>query len=107
MREGSSEGPPRSRGGSFLPRVPVDHAAGRAAALDPIAAMAVADQEKLRELLSDVELAPDLEAYLREIAGDDSVIGPTDPNDVPEVPDEPCRASSTARIETSRLWMRS
>jgi DNA modification methylase len=59
------------------------------AALDPIAAMAAADQEKLRELLSDVALPSDLEAYLREIAGDDPVVTEMDQDDVPEVPDVP------------------
>jgi len=68
------------------------------ATLDPLGAMAAADQEKLRELLSDVELSPDLQAYLRDIAGDDPVIELTDPDDVPDVPDAPY-------VQPGDLWL--
>ncbi len=68
------------------------------ATLDPLGAMAATDQAKLRELLTDVELAPDLQAYLRDIAGKDPVLPRTDPDDVPEVPDEPY-------VKPGDLWL--
>ena len=60
------------------------------ATLDPISAMATRDDEKLRSLLAEITVDDaGLLALLRDIAGNDRRAGLTDPDDVPEVPDEP------------------
>jgi len=60
------------------------------ATLDPIAAMAQADDEKLRALLAEVAVDDDgLAALLADLAGGEPKAGLTDPDDVPEPAAEP------------------
>jgi DNA modification methylase len=61
------------------------------ASLDPLAGMAVADQQKLAELLAAVSIdQADLEVYLASLlAGKGVRAGLTDPDEIPEPPDEP------------------
>ena len=60
------------------------------ATLDPIGAMATADEAKLNELLADVRVDDDaLLALLGDLAGREPKTGLTDPDEVPAVPDEP------------------
>jgi hypothetical protein len=60
------------------------------ATLDPIGAMAGRDDEKLRELLADVTVDDaGLLALLGDLAGSEPKTGLTDPDEVPEPPDEP------------------
>jgi hypothetical protein len=60
------------------------------ATLDPIGAMAGRDDEKLRVLLADVTVDDaGLLALLGELRGDEPKTGLTDPDEVPEPPDEP------------------
>jgi DNA modification methylase len=59
------------------------------ASLDPLAAMAGTDDEKLRALLADVSVESDaLAAMLAELAPREPRSGLTDPDDVPAPPDE-------------------
>lgn len=68
------------------------------ASLDPLAAMAATDSDKLRELLAEITIGnSDLEAMLRSLAPEPKV-GLTDPDDVPEVPDEPY-------VKPGELWL--
>lgn len=60
------------------------------ATLDPIGAMAGRDEEKLRALLADVSVDDaGLLALLGDLGGDDPKAGLTDPDEVPEPPEEP------------------
>jgi DNA modification methylase len=60
------------------------------ATLDPIGAMAGRDEEKLRELLAEVTVDDaGLLALLGDLRGDEPKAGLTDPDEVPEPPDEP------------------
>lgn len=60
------------------------------ATLDPISAMAGRDDEKLRALLADITVDDaGLAALLGELAGTDPKAGLTDPDEVPEPPEEP------------------
>lgn len=60
------------------------------ATLDPIAAMAQADDERLRALLAEVTVDDaGLLALLGDLAGSEPKVGLTDPDDVPEPPEEP------------------
>jgi hypothetical protein len=60
------------------------------ATLDPIGAMAGRDDEKLRTLLADITVDDAaLLALLGDLAGNDPKAGLTDPDDVPELPEEP------------------
>jgi DNA modification methylase len=60
------------------------------ASLDPLAAMARTDEEKLRELLAEVSVDSEaLAAMLAALAPAEPKDGLTDPDDVPEPPDEP------------------
>ena len=60
------------------------------ATLDPIGAMAGRDDEKLRSLLADVTVDDaGLLALLGDLAGSEPKAGLTDPDDVPEPPEEP------------------
>jgi DNA modification methylase len=60
------------------------------ASLDPIAAMATTDEAKLRELLAEVNVDSEaLAAMLAALAPTEPREGLTDPDDVPEPPDEP------------------
>jgi DNA modification methylase len=67
------------------------------ASLDPIGAMAIADKERLSELLCGIE-TPDLAGLLEAVARanrlplDFASPGLTDPDEVPEVPEEPLSA---------------
>jgi DNA modification methylase len=69
------------------------------ATLDPIGAMATADDEKLRALLADITVDDaGLLALLGELAGNDPKAGLTDPDDVPEPPEEPY-------VKAGELWL--
>lgn len=60
------------------------------ATLDPIGAMAGRDDEKLKALLADVTVDDaGLLALLGDLRGDEPKAGLTDPDEVPEPPDEP------------------
>lgn len=60
------------------------------ATLDPIAAMAATDDEKLRQLIAEISVDDaGLQSLLDELAGDAAKPGLTDPDDVPEPSDEP------------------
>jgi DNA modification methylase len=60
------------------------------ASLDPLAAMAGTDDEKLRALLADISVDSEaLAAMLAELAPPETRAGLTDPDDIPEPPDEP------------------
>lgn len=60
------------------------------ATLDPIGAMAGRDDEKLRELLADVTVDDaGLLALLGDLRGSEPKAGLTDPDEVPEPPEEP------------------
>jgi len=60
------------------------------ASLDPLAAMATTDEAKLRELLAEVSVDSEaLSAMLAALAPVEPKDGLTDPDDVPEPPDEP------------------
>lgn len=68
------------------------------ASLDPLAAMAGTDPDKLRALLGEVTIdSADLEAMLRSLAPEPRV-GLTDPDVVPEVPDDPY-------VQPGELWL--
>ena len=59
------------------------------ASLDPLAAMATTDEAKLRELLAEVSVDSEaLAAMLAALAPAEPKDGLTDPDDVPEPPDE-------------------
>ena len=59
------------------------------ASLDPLAAMATTDEAKLRELLAEVSVDSEaLAAMLEALAPSEPKDGLTDPDDVPEPPDE-------------------
>jgi DNA modification methylase len=59
------------------------------ASLDPLAAMATTDEAKLRELLAEVSVDSEaLAAMLAALAPADPKDGLTDPDDIPEPPDE-------------------
>jgi len=69
------------------------------ATLDPIAAMAEADDERLRELLAEVAVDDEgLAALLADLAGEVARPGLVDPDDVPEPPD-------AATIRPGDLWV--
>ncbi len=69
------------------------------ASLDPLAAMAGADDEKLRALLADVSVDSEaLAAMLSGIAPAGTRAGQTDPDDIPEQPDE-------ATTKPGDLWI--
>lgn len=60
------------------------------ATLDPIGAMAGRDEEKLRALLADISVDDaGLLALLGDLAGTDPKTGLTDPDEVPDTPEEP------------------
>jgi hypothetical protein len=60
------------------------------ATLDPISAMAGRDDDKLRALLAEITVDDaGLLALLGDLAGNDPKAGLTDPDDVPETPEEP------------------
>jgi len=60
------------------------------ATLDPISAMAGRDDEKLRALIAEITVDDaGLLALLGDLAGNDPKAGLTDPDDVPETPEEP------------------
>jgi DNA modification methylase len=60
------------------------------ATLDPISAMAGRDEDKLRALLADISVDDaGLLALLGDLAGNDPKAGLTDPDEVPETPEEP------------------
>jgi ParB-like chromosome segregation protein Spo0J len=60
------------------------------ASLDPLAAMATTDEDKLRELLAEVSVDSEaLAAMLAALAPAEPKDGLVDPDDVPEPPDEP------------------
>lgn len=68
------------------------------ATLDPIGAMAGRDDEKLKALLADVTVDDaGLLALLGDLAGSAPKAGLTDPDDVPEPPDEPY-------VKPGELW---
>ncbi len=68
------------------------------ASLDPLSAMAVADPAKLRELLDGVTISSDdLAAMLAGLMPEDRT-GKTDPDDVPELPEEPY-------VKPGELWI--
>ncbi|MGH2511841.1 MAG: hypothetical protein ACRDGQ_04050, partial [Candidatus Limnocylindrales bacterium] len=59
------------------------------ATLDPISAMAIPDEAKLRELLADVTVDDEgLRALLGNLAGSQPKAGLTDPDEIPEPPTE-------------------
>jgi DNA modification methylase len=69
------------------------------ATLDPIGAMATADTAKLEELLAGISVDDaGLLALLGELAGNNPKAGLTDPDEVPEVPEEPY-------VKTGDLWV--
>jgi DNA modification methylase len=69
------------------------------ATLDPIGAMATADTEKLEELLAGITVDDaGLAALLGDLAGNDPKAGLTDPDDVPEPPEEPY-------VKAGELWI--
>jgi DNA modification methylase len=60
------------------------------ASLDPLSAMAATDEDKLRELLAGVTIEQaDLAAMMAGLLPAETKGGLTDPDDVPEAPDEP------------------
>ena len=68
------------------------------ASLDPLAAMAVADPTKLRELLDGMTISTtDLMAMLASLMPKDRT-GKTDPDDIPELPVEPY-------VQRGELWI--
>ena len=79
------------------------------AALDPLAAMATTDEAKLRELLAEVSVDSEaLAAMLAALAPAEPKDGLTDPDDVPEPPDEaidasPATSGSSATIASSAV----
>ena len=69
------------------------------ASLDPLAAMATTDEAKLRELLAEVSVDSEaLAAMLAALAPAEPKDGLTDPDDVPEPPDE-------AETKPGDLWL--
>lgn len=69
------------------------------ASLDPIAAMAATDEEKLRQLLAEVEFdSKALESALQQLAPESNVQN-TDPDDVPEV------AEDDIYVQRGDLWL--
>ena len=69
------------------------------ASLDPLAAMATTDEAKLRELLAEVSVGSEaLAAMLAALAPAEPKDGLTDPDDVPEPPDE-------AITQPGDLWL--
>jgi DNA modification methylase len=69
------------------------------ASLDPLAAMATTDDEKLRALLADVSVDSEaLLAMLARLAPGEAREGLTDPDDIPEPPDE-------ATTQRGDLWL--
>jgi DNA modification methylase len=83
-----------SRGEPTVPVLYVDLSADEEAivlaTLDPIGAMAGRDDEKLRALLADVAVDDaGLLALLGDLGGSEPKAGLTDPDEVPEPPDEP------------------
>jgi len=83
-----------SRGEPTVPVLYVDLDPGEEAlvlaTLDPISAMAGRDDEKLRALLAEISVDDaGLLALLGDLAGNDPKSGLTDPDDVPEPPEEP------------------
>ena len=69
------------------------------ASLDPLAAMAGTDDEKLRALLADISVDSDaLAAMLAELAPPETKAGLTDPDDIPAPPDE-------ATTKPGDLWL--
>jgi len=68
------------------------------ATLDPIGAMATADTAKLEELLAGISVDDaGLLALLGDLAGNDPKAGLTDPDEVPEIPEEPY-------VKPGELW---
>ena len=73
------------------------------ATFDPLGAMAETDRSSLDLLLADVTVDDDaLRALLGDLGSDDLKAGLTDPDEVPETPEEPyvSRASSTCSATT-------
>jgi len=69
------------------------------ATLDPISAMAGRDDEKLRSLLAEITVDDaGLLALLGDLRGDDPKSGLTDPDEVPEPPEEPY-------VKPGELWV--
>ena len=69
------------------------------ATLDPISAMATADTAKLEELLAGITVDDaGLLALLGDLAGNDPKAGLTDPDEVPEIPEE-------SYVKTGELWI--
>ncbi len=69
------------------------------ATLDPIGAMATADTAKLEELLAGITVDDaGLLALLGDLAGNDPKAGLTDPDDIPEPPEEPY-------VKLGELWV--
>lgn len=69
------------------------------ATLDPISAMAAQDDEKLRELLSDMAVTDEgLKRLIDDLAGREAKVGLTEPDAVPDVPDEPY-------VKPGELWL--
>ena len=69
------------------------------ATLDPIAAMAVAEQSVLDELLASLSVDDaGLAALLADLAGDLPKAGLTDPDEAPDLPQEPY-------VKTGELWI--
>jgi hypothetical protein len=75
------------------------------ATLDPIGAMATADDAKLRALLADITVDDaGLLALLSDLAGNDPKVGLTDPDEVPEPSEEPyVKAGDLWRLGDHRL----
>ena len=75
------------------------------ATLDPIGAMATADDAKLRALLADIAVDDvGLMALLGDLAGNDPKAGLTDPDEVPEPSEEPyVKAGDLWRLGDHRL----
>jgi hypothetical protein len=68
--------------------------------LDPISAMAGTDDDKLRELLADVEFdSAELEAHVVSFLAKNRTTGKTDPDDVPDEPTE------GPYVEVGDLWV--
>jgi len=69
------------------------------ASLDPLASMAATDAAKLAELLAEVTITSgDLEQHLVSFLADKRRGGQTDPDDIPEVTDEPY-------VQPGELWL--
>ena len=69
------------------------------ASLDPLAAMATTDEARLRELLAEVSVSSEaLAAMLAALAPAEPKDGLTEPDDVPEPPDE-------ANTKPGDLWL--